>query len=78
MAGKVFEVRAAWDSDAAVWTATSDDVPGLCAEADNFDALVEAVLELAPILLMENGVNVVGNIAVRVVAERNLTLQPAA
>ena len=32
-----------WDSEAAVWIATSDDVPGLVLESGSFDALVERV-----------------------------------
>ena len=32
-----------WDSEAAVWIATSDDVPGLVLESASFDALVERV-----------------------------------
>ncbi len=47
-------VRADWDDDAAVWVATSDDVPGLVAEHADFRRLQEMVLELVPILLVEN------------------------
>ncbi len=40
-----------WDEEAGVWTATSDDVPGLVLEADSYDELVEklkvAIPELA-------------------------------
>lgn len=35
------EVTAIWDSEAGVWTATSDDVPGLALEASTLDALAE-------------------------------------
>ena len=35
---KALFVRAEWDEDAGVWVATSDDVPGLVAEADTAKA----------------------------------------
>ena len=35
---KALFVRAEWDEDAGVWVATSDDVPGLVAEADTAEA----------------------------------------
>jgi hypothetical protein len=31
----VHEIRAQWDSEAGVWVAESEDVPGLVAEADS-------------------------------------------
>jgi len=31
----VYEILAQWDSEACVWVAESDDVPGLVAEADS-------------------------------------------
>src|SRR5579864_2169741 len=33
-------VRATWDSEASVWVAESDDVPGLATEAGSLDALL--------------------------------------
>jgi len=44
-----------WDDDASVWIATSADIPGLCCEAETFEALVEIVAGLAPDLLLANG-----------------------
>ncbi|MDA1309309.1 MAG: DUF1902 domain-containing protein [Proteobacteria bacterium] len=41
-------VKAIWDADAGVWVATSDDLPGLVAEADtteNLEKQVHAVIE---------------------------------
>jgi len=43
-----------WDEDAAVWVATSDDIPGLVLESGSFDALVERVRIVAPELLEMN------------------------
>jgi len=46
-----------WDDEAAVWIATSADVPGLVLESGSFDALVERVKQAVPELLKMNGVN---------------------
>lgn len=43
-----------WDSEACVWIATSDDIPGLVLESGSFDALVERVRFAAPELLALN------------------------
>jgi hypothetical protein len=50
-------IRVFWDSDASVWVATSDDVPGLVVEASSFDDVVKEVRELAPELLDLNGIS---------------------
>ena len=47
-------VEAEWDQEAGVWVATSEDVPGLVAEHADFGRLQAMVLELIPILLVEN------------------------
>lgn len=44
-----------WDSDAAVWIATSEDVPGLVLESGSFDALLERVKQAVPELVRLNG-----------------------
>jgi hypothetical protein len=49
-------VEAEWDAEAEVWVATSDEVPGLVAEHRDLSALQAMVVELIPILLVENGV----------------------
>ena len=51
------KIRFLWDEEAAVWIATSDDVPGLVLESGSFDALVERVKLAVPELLKLNGVN---------------------
>jgi hypothetical protein len=48
-------VELAWDTEAAVWTATSDDIPGLVLESGSLDALIERVRHAAPELLALNG-----------------------
>ena len=47
-------VKLTWDEKAAVWIATSDDVPGLVLESGSFDALIEKVRFAAPELLALN------------------------
>jgi Domain of unknown function (DUF1902). len=54
MSDKVYTVKAEWDPEARVWVATSDDVPGLVAEAETMDALVQGVKRLAPELFELN------------------------
>jgi len=49
-------VRASWDSDAHVWFASSDDVPGLATEAANLEALEAKLQTIVPELLEANGV----------------------
>ena len=44
-----------WDSEAKVWTATSEDVPGLVLESSSFDNLVSRVRLAIPELIEMNG-----------------------
>lgn len=53
---KDIHVKAEWDSDAKVWVASSDDVPGLITEADTAAELEEKLKLMIPELLLENGV----------------------
>ena len=50
-----YRIKMIWDDEAAVWVATSDDVPGLALESGSFDALVEKVRMAVPELLDLNG-----------------------
>ena len=52
---KALFVRAEWDEEASVWVATSDDVPGLVAEAATAEALQDKLRILIPELLDANG-----------------------
>lgn len=47
-------VSLAWDPEASVWIATSDDIPGLVLESGSFDALLERVRFTVPELLELN------------------------
>lgn len=52
---KPYYVHAAWDDEARVWVASSEDVPGLATEAETAEALVEKLKTLIPELLSLNG-----------------------
>ena len=56
MASRVLHVQAEWDPEAAVWVATSDDVPGLATEAGTTERLTEKLRTLIPELLAANRV----------------------
>ncbi len=47
-------VNITWDSDANVWYATSDDIPGLIMESESYDTLLSRVKQAAPELLELN------------------------
>jgi len=69
----VYTVTAEWDAEAAVWVATSDDVPGLATGADTFEALAAKLRVMVPELLELNGVlsaDAAAAVRFRIVAER--------
>lgn len=49
-----YTINLIWDNDAAVWVATSDDIPGLVLESGSFDALLERIRFAVPELLELN------------------------
>ena len=53
--GRIPNVQARWDTEARVWVAVSDDVPGLAAEAASLDQLFQELKVLIPELLALNG-----------------------
>lgn len=59
-----YSVTLSWDSEAGVWTAISDSIPGLVLESGSMDALIERVRFAVPELLALNGKT-----------ERNFTLR---
>jgi predicted RNase H-like HicB family nuclease len=73
-----FDIRAEWDAETGVWIATSEEVLGLCVQAETFDEWVEVVTALVPELLMENHVAKPDLISIRVLAERTATVRAAA
>ena len=50
-----YRVNMIWDSEANVWVATSDDVPGLVLESESFDTLITEIKDAVPELLEING-----------------------
>ena len=73
-----FVVRAMWDADAAVWVATSDDVPGLVTESKTFESLLKKLRTLVPELLeLNHAMPRSGKAPYRVVAERHESVQAA-
>ena len=50
-----YRINFLWDEEAAVWVATSKDVPGLVLESGSFDALLERVRYAVPELIELNG-----------------------
>lgn len=67
-------VDATWDSEAEVWVAESEDVPGLITEAEAVEALTKKLRVLIPELLKANGVTPVTddhNLPFDVFAERH-------
>ena len=50
-------VKATWDPEALVWTAVSDDVPGLVAESASLEKLRPKVLGMIEELIVLNNLN---------------------
>jgi predicted RNase H-like HicB family nuclease len=62
----MYEILAQWDSEAGVWAAESEDVPGLVAEADSPNSLAQKLKVLIPELLELNGVRAGESVKVHV------------
>lgn len=54
MSGKTYAILAEWDDEARVRVATSEDVPGLVAEAETMERLAAKLRGLIPELLELN------------------------
>lgn len=50
-----YEIKAMWDAEAGVWVASSDEVSGLCTEAETMELLIEKLKVIVPELLQANG-----------------------
>lgn len=55
-------VHADWDTEAGVWVATSNDVPGLTTEAETVEELVVKLESMIPELLAANGADASSNV----------------
>ncbi|MCI8747925.1 MAG: DUF1902 domain-containing protein [Lachnospiraceae bacterium] len=49
-----YVINFTWDNEAEVWTATSNDIPGLVLESGSFDALLERTRFAVPELISLN------------------------
>ena len=67
---KPYYVHAAWDEEARVWVASSEDVPGLATEAETTEALIDKLKILIPELLELNGLTIVNPIAFELLTRR--------
>ncbi len=54
MSAQPIEVTAIWDSEAKVWVAESDQIPGLVTEASNREEMLRKLADIIPELLREN------------------------
>jgi predicted RNase H-like HicB family nuclease len=72
-------VIADWDDEAAVWVATSDDIPGLITEADTLEALRAKLIDLVPELIAENGEpsEPAASLPIEIVATQHLLIDAA-
>jgi hypothetical protein len=60
-----FEIRAVWDAEVKMWTAYSDDIPGLVTEVETWDAMIVRATAAARELLVLNNVPHDNNIELR-------------
>jgi hypothetical protein len=77
---KLYKIEAFWDSEAQVWVAESDDVPGLVTEAATIETLTAKLREMIPELLLLNNIvaaEYVGNITFELVSHRQELIQVA-
>ena len=68
---KVFIIRAEWDHDASIWSATSDDVLGLATEADSIEVLFNKLSSMIPELMFLNKVTDDNEIVYEVLARKS-------
>ncbi|MDV2993254.1 MAG: hypothetical protein N4J56_002908 [Chroococcidiopsis sp. SAG 2025] len=75
-----FQIQAFWDSDAQVWVATSDDIPGLATEASTLEFLTQKLRDMIPELVTLNKVlptNYVGSISFYLISYRQELIEVA-
>jgi len=75
-----FKVEAFWDSEAAVWVATSDDVPGLVTEASTIEVLTQKLRDIIPELIIVNRIvpsDYVGSITFELTSHRQELIEVA-
>jgi len=65
-----YHIHAEWDREAGVWVASSEDVPGLTAEAETIESLTRRLRTIIPELLKANGLPPNGSIAFELTSHR--------
>lgn len=76
----IYKVKAFWDSEAEVWVATSEDVPGLVTEASTIEALTQKLREMIPELIQMNKImppDYVGSITFELTSHRQELIEVA-
>jgi predicted RNase H-like HicB family nuclease len=51
-----YDIKAMWDPEASVWVASSEQIPGLCTEAETLEVLIKKLKTMVPELLHANSV----------------------
>jgi predicted RNase H-like HicB family nuclease len=74
---KAYVITAHWDSEAGVWVAESDDIPGLVAEAESLNVLRDKIRMLVPELLEVNGCLESGQKSARVIVRAHFEEEAA-
>ncbi|MBG1265749.1 DUF1902 domain-containing protein [Nostoc sp. WHI] len=80
MAQTTFKVEAFWDSNAEVWVAASDDIPGLVTEASTIELLTQKLREIIPELIILNKIvpsDYVGSITFELTSHRQELIKVA-
>ena len=67
---KVFFIRAEWDNDAGIWSATSVDILGLATEADSIDNLFNKLSSMIPEFMLLNKLSDQSEIRYEVIARK--------
>jgi len=74
------KVQAFWDQDAAVWVATSEDLPGLVTEAETIEILTQKLRVMIPELTLLNKIvpsDYVGSITFELTSHRQELIEVA-
>jgi hypothetical protein len=72
-----FTIQVHWDADAHVWWAESEDVPGLVAESETLETIVQDIRATVPELLRLNRPAFNGPVSLNFVADRSEELHLA-
>jgi len=71
-------IKATWDSEAEVWLAESEDVPGLATGAETMEGLIDKLKVAIPEMLSENGIPFEADLLFKIEAGRSEHVSVAA